>query len=206
MVDTGLGGMPPLSTQMSEALIARMAQLERENSVLRRVSLIVGLGTVAAVALSLLALSTAGFFSGANRTFIGRNVELQDANGLARGTWTVADDGSTTMQLHDQNSIARIKFSVLETGDPGVSLADAKGRTRLVFGLADHGGTIAFGDEGATTRIVLGMGPDNSTTLVFVDQNGVTRAGLGVAPDGTPSLTLFENERSVPPDTTTTNR
>jgi hypothetical protein len=201
----GLGGMAPISAQMAEALATRIAHLERENSALRRILLIVGLGTVAAFALGLLALSTAGLFSGANRTFTGRSVSLTDENGIKRGSWEIAEDGSTALQLHDRNSIPRIKFTVLDTGDPGVALTDPRGRSRAVLGLADHGGTLAFGDEDANTRIVLGMGPDNSATLVFVDNNGVTRASLGVALDGTPTLTLFENERAPPPDTTGTD-
>lgn len=187
------------SSQLSDALVARLAGLEMRNATLRRVNVILLFGMVAALAASLLALGASGFFSGGERTFVGRSVMLHDADGVTRGTWRVGEDGATMLQLNDRNSVPRVKLSVLETGDPGVALTDARGRTRIVLGLLpDQGGTLAFADDQGNTRVVLGVGPDESTTLVFVDAQGETRAGLGVSGAGDATLTLYQREGQAP--------
>lgn len=202
-MSSGLGDVPPITTQMGEALIARMARVERQNETLRKLALLVGLGALTAFAISLLALTSSGFFGGSDNILVGRGIELRDANGVQRGTWQVAADGSTVLQLHDRNSVPRIKLSLLDMGAPGIALTDPRGRTRIVLGLLpDQGGTLAFADDEGNTRVVLGMAPDEATTLVFVDALGVTRAGLGVSGSGDPSLTLVENRPASPPDTT----
>jgi hypothetical protein len=202
-MDSRLDEVPPISTQMGEALIARLARVERQNETLRRMAMLVGLGAITALAISLLALSSSGFFSGSDGILVARGIVLRDANGVQRGTWQVADDGSTVLQLHDRNSVPRMKLSLLDTGAPGVALTDPRGRTRIVLGLLPaEGGTLAFADDDGNTRLVLGMAPDDATTLVFVDAQGMTRAGLGVSGTGDPSLTLLENAAPPPPDTT----
>lgn len=188
-----------LSTQMGDALVARLARLEMQNANARRINIILIFGMVAALAASLLSLRGAGLFSRAERVLVGNGIVLQDANGITRGTWEVADNGASVLQLHDRNSVPRVKLSVLDTGDPGVALTDPRGRTRIVLGLLpDQGGTLAFADDRGNTRVVLGVAPDESSTLVFVDAMGATRAGLGVNGAGDPSLTLYENEE--PPE------
>lgn len=196
-MNEGIDGLS-ITTQMGEALVARMVRLERKTRTLARLSTILGFGVLASLALALASLSSAGFFSG-DRTLTAQRVLLRDATGFVRGTWQIAEDGSTQLQLQDRNGIARVKLSVLDTGDPGVALSDPKGRTRIVLGLLPgEGGTLAFADESGNTRAVLGMGADDATTLVFVDAFGTTRAGLGVSGDGDPSFTLYEDARSAP--------
>lgn len=193
-----------LSPRMAELLASQAARMEREVQGLRRMNLLLGIGVIACLALSLAALTSAGFFAGGERTVEAARFVLDDERGVPRATWELGEEGGAQFHLRDHNGVSRIKLTVLESGDPGIALADGRGRTRIVLGLLpDQGGSLVFADDAGDTRVVLGVAPDESSTLVFVDGDGLTRAGLGVDGQGDPSLTLYERAPGpAAPDTT----
>ena len=193
---------PPISTQMGEALVVRLSRLERQNHMLRRVTIVMGLGLLTAFLLSLLALRATGALSGEAGISV-RRIVLRDAAGIARGSWYVSNDGAATLEMNDLNAVMRLKLTVLQDGSPGLVYADKNAQTRVVLGLlAGEGGSLAFADEQGNTRAVLGLAPDAAANLVFSDQFGSPRAGFGVSASGVPHWTLSDDASRAPPDTT----
>jgi hypothetical protein len=193
---------PPITTQMGEALVVRLSRLERQNHMLRRLTVVLGLGLLTAFLLSLFALRATGALSGENGVSV-RRITLRDAAGMTRGSWHVSEDGAATLELNDLNGVMRMKLTVLQDGSPGLVYQDKNAQTRVVLGLlAGEGGSLAFADEQGNTRAVLGLAPDAAGNLVFSDQYGSPRAGFGVSAAGTPHFTLADDASRPPPDTT----
>jgi hypothetical protein len=190
-----------LSTQMGEALMARLLRLEREQQSLRRTGILLAAGLAASIALAIFAVVTVR--PDRDGVFEGREFVLRGEDGIARGTWRIQDDGAAALLLHDRNGVTRLRLTVLNDGAPGLALLDRQARNRVVLGfLPDETGTLAFADAQGATRAVLGVTAGDAATLVFVDGDGVTRAGLGIDMDGSPTWTLVERGREPVRDTT----
>lgn len=177
-----------------EALHLRINELEHETERLRRLSVLLLVGTVGAVGLGLagVALSRAE----ASRSIVSaQGVLLKDGAGVVRGSWRILEDGSTSLALNDRNGIGRAKLTVLDNGAPGISLTDNRGRSRVVLSLLpDMTSTLAFADDDGNTRSVIGLGADGSATIAFVDVFGATRAGFGIDPSGEPVFSMVDSE------------
>ncbi len=177
-----------------EALHLRINELEHETQRLRRLTLLLGVGTIGAVALAIAGLSLAGAQADREGIETG-SIVLRDATGIARGEWRIDDNGRTTLTLNDRNGIGRTRLTVFENGAPGIALADARGRPRALLSLEpDMTGTLAFADDEGRTRSVFGLAADGSASLAFVDPYGSTRAGFGVDIDGEPIFTMVESD------------
>lgn len=200
MNDSGLGDSP-IGVRLGEAVVVRLAQVEREHRALRRVNALLSVGLVASILLAVVALSYAILFRGSVEALETSQLVLRDAEGVVRGVWQIGPDGNAVLALNDRNGVNRLRFSVLETGAPGLSLTDARGRSRVVLALLpEEGGTLVFADDQGNTRAVLGLSPTAAGSLAFLDASGATRAGVGVDEDGDASW--FMNERaSARPDT-----
>lgn len=172
----------------------RLVALENDNRRLRAMVRLLAVGTVAALALALtLFLAPGAAIS--NRTIgtlAAKRWLLVDDAGLARGEWTVQQDGTTRLVLNDDRGVARLRLSVVKGGLPGLAFADSKAQARAALGiLPDESANLVFADPDGATRAVFGVrSRDQSATLVFADRNGVTRAGLGVTGDGLGTFTL----------------
>lgn len=192
-----------LSLQMGEAIVVRLAHLERDLKSARRTNALLSVGLVASTALAIVALGTAVLFRGNVNALETRQIVLKDEQGVNRATLRVADDGSSSLMLQDRNGVGRLRLTVLDNGAPGIALTDNRGRSRAVLGfLPEQGGTLAFADEQGNTRAVLGLTGGQGASLAFLDGFGATRASFGLDEDGDPSFSLAqEPARRTPPDT-----
>jgi hypothetical protein len=189
-----------------EALHLRINELENDAHRLRRLTALLGIGTVGAVALAIAGFSMAR--SLATRTTLdAQAVQLRDENGVVRGDWRIEDDGTTTLMLNDRNGIGRTRLTVFDNGAPGVALTDSRGRPRVVLSLEpDMTGTLTFADEEGNTRSVIGLAGDGSASVAFVDMFGATRAGFGLDRDGEPIFTMVESDEGGSADTGSSQR
>lgn len=180
--------------RLEEALHLRIGQLEDETNRLRRLTLLLGVGMLGAIALAIAGVSMSRAQAGRS-TITASEFVLQDGAGVTRGGWQIREDGSTTLTLNDRNGIGRAKLTVLDGGAPGISLTDGRGRSRVVLSLLpDMTSTLAFADEQGNARTVLGFGADGTATLAFADALGLTRASLGVDAEGVPAFTIVDDE------------
>jgi hypothetical protein len=166
-----------------EALHLRINELEGETHRLRRLTALMGIGTVGAIALAIAGVSMARGQAG--RTILdAQEIVLRDAGGIIRGAWNVDAQGMTSLTLNDRNGIGRARLSVFDNGSP-----------RVILSLEpDMTGTLSFAGEDGAMRTVFGLAADGSATLAFVDEAGATRAGFGVDAQGEPVFTMVESE------------
>jgi hypothetical protein len=193
----------PLLRQMRElerGMTIRTAELERENRRLRRL----WMGTLISVAL-LLGLATALVVVAARHGLPGtvaevveaRQFQLRDRNGVIRGSWNTADDGSMRFLLQAPGSKAGLSLSVLAGGASGITVRDSAGRSRAVVGLLpDQTVSLLFADENGTARTVLSLVRGGSSTLVFADRSGSAKVGMGVDARGQTTMTMPEPPES----------
>ena len=121
----------------------------------------------------------------------GQHFRLLGADGLVRGEWGVAEDGSTRLSLLDQRRQPRLNLTVLGSGFPGMALINDDGQRRAVLGLLpDNTTTLVFADGGGIPRAVLGLTHADEANLVFADAEGVTRMGMGIAGNGLGSVLM----------------
>jgi hypothetical protein len=177
-----------------EALHLRINELENETHRLRRLTALLGIGTIGAIALAIAGVSMAR--GEASRTTLeAQEIVLRDAGGVVRGAWSVGANGMTSLTLNDRNGIGRTRLSVFDNGSPGIALTDDRGRPRVILSLEpDMTGTLSFAGEDGAMRSVFGLAADGSATLAFVDEAGATRAGFGVDANGEPIFTMVESE------------
>lgn len=187
-----------LVEELDEILVRRLEEIDAGQKRLRRLGVVLALLVMALSGISgtiLLGLNRAGYFGAGATEIKAERFTLIDRTGTVRGSWALAEDGSTRLALHDKEGRTRLRLTVLDAGSPGFSLMDEAGGPRIVLGLLpDETSTLVFADKGGTARAVLGVSIDESATLVFADSDGTTRAGLGVGADGAASLTLPEEE------------
>ena len=193
----------PIRRQMHELermLTVRIEEQARENRRLRRL----WMGTVVTGAL-LLGLATALVVVSARHGLPGtvanvleaRQFLLRDANGVVRGTWGTADNGSMRLTLQSPGTKAGLSLTSMADGASGITVRDSAGRSRAVLGLLpDQTVSMLFADENGTTRTVLSLVRGGSSTLVFADRSGDAKVGMGVDARGQSTLTLPEPPES----------
>jgi len=192
-----------ISLQMGEAIVVRLAQLEREMRASRRTSALLSMGLIAATILAVGALGTSVLFRGRVNALEARQIVLKDEQGVNRAMLRIMDDGAASLMINDRNGVGRLRLSVLDNGAPGVALTDGRGRARAVLGfLPDQGGTLAFADEQGNTRAVLGLTGLQGASLAFLDGFGATRASFGIDENGEPAWSVNEQTAAAPPPDT----
>ena len=176
-----------------EALHLRINELENESHRLRRLTVLLGIGTVGAIALAIAGVTMAR--TQADRTTLSaREIVLHDGAGVVRGHWNVDAQGTTSLTLNDRNGVGRARLTVFDNGAPGIALTDNRGRPRVILSLEpDLTGTLVFAGEDGEMRSVFGLGADGSATIAFVDADGSTRASFGLDAAGEPGFTMIES-------------
>ena len=189
----GSDASPSLTLQMGEAIVVRLAQLERDLKAARRTIALLSAGLVAATALAVIAFGSSVLLRGRADAVETQQLVLHDAQGISRAVMRVADDGTASLVLQDRNATARLRLSVLDNGAPGISLLDNRGRSRAVLAfLPEQGGTLVFADEQGNTRAVLGLSGPQGASLAFLDATGATRANIGIDEDGEPTFGIAD--------------
>jgi hypothetical protein len=196
MADPKTPGPGDLGTmrELEERMRVGLAVLERKNRKLRNEVriLTVGFGLMVAL-LGLVAVGSALQGDGPAMLDV-RRLRIVDAQGIARGEWTVDDNGSSRLSVLDMRGRPRLNLSVLQNGYPGLALVNEAGQRRAVLGsLPDQTTTLVFADGQGVPRAVLGLTGADAANLVFAGSDGISRMGMGLDGRGVGSL-------MVPPD------
>ncbi|HEX6644534.1 MAG TPA: hypothetical protein VF037_07650 [Gemmatimonadales bacterium] len=183
------------------ALLERVADVERDNARLRRLSIasIVLVAVLAGLAVAIMVVSARYGLPGTTADIVAaRQLVIRDAQGLPRGLWGVDDSGAVRLILQDQGGQPRIRLSLLGDGAAGVTLIDSAGHNRAVLALLpDQAVTMALADGTGKTRSVFGLSPDGNSNLLFADRTGVPRASLGVDSRGIGNFAVSDRGRPV---------
>ena len=161
----------------SEAIVARLEKLERENRRWRRIG-IAALALVAGVVI-------VGAARPAPSTITAHQILLTDKAGNLRGRLTAIDGNFPSLTLYDGRGHAML--SVKGGGpQPGISIGDTAGKTRIMLGGVSP--NLSFYDDAGDTTVSLdgdALGP----RLLLFDEAGKMRVHLG-GPE--PSLDLMD--------------
>jgi hypothetical protein len=112
-----------------DAVVGRLAGLEKENARLRRVQrlLAVSVLTIGAVVL----LVAASF---------PKSVEVTDANGTLRSVLFADDDkGKSGLEIRDPGSKTRFSVHTNQADDPYMNFIDKNGKSRIEIGIDPNG-------------------------------------------------------------------
>jgi hypothetical protein len=203
--------------RLEGALSHRIDELEREYRRLKRLnlSLMIGLAILLGLGVALVSVSSRYGLPGTVAELVAaKQFMVRGDDGVVRGIWGTAEDGTIRLMLQDSAGRARVKLDLLADGASGLTFADSAGHPRAVFAfLPDQTASLVLADAAQRTRAVLGISADGSPTILFADRSGSTRAGLGVDNRGTGTLTLEdrsgrnlaepEQPSEVEPDTAT---
>ncbi len=197
------GATPPPATEAGmRAVMHRLAELERETGRSKRLSLtsLVLVGVILGLAVAMVYLSAKRGMPGTvNSVVESRQYLLRDANGVVRGVWGSAEDGTIRLVLRDAAGRSMVKLNLLPDGASGITFADSTEHSRIVLGvLEDETSTLVLADGSGRARAVLGLNPDGSSTLVFADTLGASRAGLGIDASGGATATLPSALTEIP--------
>ena len=185
---------PPATEAGMRAAMHRLAELERDASRSRRLSLtsLVLVGIILGLAAALVYISAKRGMPGTvNSVVESRQYVLRDVEGRVRGIWGSAEDGTIRLVLRDASGRSMVRLNLLPDGASGITFADSGEHSRIVLGvLEDETSTLVLADGSGRARAVLGLSPDGSSTLVFADTLGVSRSGLGIDANGGATATL----------------
>ncbi len=110
-----------------ETLFERVERLERHNYFLKWVVL-------SATVIFLFSYGCKG-----KRLDVRQGLSVQDANGNARATLQVLDDGMVRLVLWDERTMAAAMVSINKDSMPFLNLVDEEGRVRVSLGLTEDG-------------------------------------------------------------------
>jgi hypothetical protein len=199
-----------------DALSNRVAHLERQNRAFKK-----GIG---AIALLLIVVVVSGQAlpqepprpASAGRTLEAEKFILKDTNGMVRGEWKVAPDGTVGLLLHDGAGKERGAWFVHADGSTDLRLTGADGKAgitldsrldgRMGIALRDRRGTergswvvykdglagFTVDDQDGRVRGAWVVDPAGGVTLSLADKSEVERTQWGILPDGRPFLTLLD--------------
>jgi hypothetical protein len=184
--------------RLEGALSHRIDEVEREYRRLKRInmSLMVGIAILLGLGVALVSVSSRYGVPGTVADLVAaKQFVVRGDDGVVRGIWGTAEDGTIRLMLQDSAARARVKLDLLADGSSGLTFADSAGHARAVFAfLPDQTASLVLADAAQRTRAVLGISADGSPTILFADRFGGTRAGLGVDDRGAGTLTLVDRE------------
>jgi hypothetical protein len=182
--------------RLEGALSHRIDEVEREYRRLKRLnlSLLIGFAILLGLGVALVSVSSRyGLPGTVAQRVAAKQFMVRGDDGVVRGIWGTADDGTVRLMFQDSAGRARVKLDLLADGSSGLTFADSAGHARAVFAfLPDQTASLVLADEAQRTRAVLGISADGSPTILFADRGGATRAGLGVDSRGEGALTLVD--------------
>jgi hypothetical protein len=198
-----------------DAVLSRLATLERENRRLRRWG---GLLLVLGLALAGMAMAEGEKVAEVVKA---RKFVVVDDQGKERGLfWVQPATGATNLALAGRDGTFRLHLGVMPDGSPGVFLFEKDGKTNRISmvvqpdgnpGLVVHdherrpraalamdpSGAVEFGLLSAQSEagLKLRVGADDSSAVVVKDPDGGLRVGLMALPDGSSALMLTEGRK-----------
>jgi hypothetical protein len=158
------------ANSVSEQLVQRIEQIERQNRSLRRyLTGFVALGVIAAVALSA--------FEAASQARSGATVEsnrfvLRNPEGKIVAALGVNSYGTANLVLLDKQERMRATIGVNDNGDPAFVLANPEGQQRLTLIHTSDGPGMIMLDQNNKPRIVVSVEADGKSLFQIIDKDG----------------------------------
>jgi hypothetical protein len=172
--------MAPEMPELRE-VVERLEKLERQNRWLKQAAPLVALAALC----GLLMAQTPG-----HRTVEANEFVLKDADGTARGRWSVGAYGPGFVLL-DANGKNRVALDVLDPAGAGLTLSDASGRQRTHLVATVNGPGLHLTDANGKDRVlVTADDTEDSAGLFLYDKKGNQPVRLSVGP-GRAHLILF---------------
>jgi hypothetical protein len=176
--------MTTLGTPELGLLAQRVAQLEKQNRLFKRLGLllIVLLGGATLVAAQ---------ESGRERSIEAEHFYLKDSNGRLRADLGMdKDKNSVRLLLNDENEKVRLNVSVFPEG-PGIAMIDENGAIRFTVMHSSRGPSMVFNDENQKPRAVMRLFKEGPG-LAFLDEKETDRLVLTCTKRDGPALDLYE--------------
>ncbi len=174
--------MTTLGTPELGLLAERVAQLEKQNRLFKRLGilLIVLLGGATLIAAQ---------ERGNERTIEAERFILKDLNGRVRADLGM-DKNGVRLLLQDENEKVRLNTAVLAEG-PGIAMFDENGAIRYTVSHSSRGPSMVFNDENQKPRAVMRLFKEGPG-LAFLDEKEADRMVLTFTKRDGPALDLYE--------------
>ena len=165
-------------------LAERVAQLEKQNRLFKRIGLIL---TVLLGGATLVAAQERGNL----RTIEAERFLLKDTNGRIRADLSVDKaKNSTQLLLSDENEKVRLNVSVFPEG-PGIAMFDENGAIRYTVSHSARGPAMVFNDENQKPRAMMRISKEGPV-LTFLDEKEIDRLMLTFTKSNGGSVDMYE--------------
>jgi hypothetical protein len=165
-------------------LAERVAQLEKQNRLFKRIGLVL---TVLLGGAALVAAQERGNL----RTIEADRFLLKDANGRVRADLSVdKSKNSTQLLLNDENEKVRLNVSVFPEG-PGIAMFDENGAIRYTVSHSARGPAMVFNDENQKPRAMMRISKEGPV-LTFLDDKEIDRLMLTFTKANGGSVDMYE--------------
>ncbi len=137
---------------------------------------------------------TAAMAAWRSRTVKAQEFVLLDKAGTQRGVMEVTERGTADLGLMDGSGHNRAEFRVAKDGGAAVAFYDQNAARRVVVGETPTGRNgIAIYASGGRQLATLSVSDNDESSLTLYDPTtGRARVGLGVTSTGAPALVLFD--------------
>jgi len=158
------------ANSISEQIVRRIEQVERQNRSLRRyLTAVAALGVMGAVALSV--------FEAASQARAGATVEsnrfvLRNPEGKIVAALGVNSYGTANLVLLDKQERMRATIGVNDNGDPAFVLANPEGQQRLTLIHTSDGPGMIMLDQNNKPRLLVSVEADGRGLFQIIDKDG----------------------------------
>lgn len=171
----------PNSSELGH-LAERVARLEKENRLVKRIGLFMALLTVCVTV-------AAAQERASVRTVEAEHFVLKDVNGRVRADLGM-DKNGVRLLLNDENEKVRLNAAVFSEG-PGIALFDENGAVRYTVSHSSRGPSMVFNDENQKPRAVMRLFKEGPG-LAFIDEKEIDRLVLSYTKGNGASMDMFE--------------